>query len=537
MKIEHIMKKSFSINISGVVFHIDEDAYDKLFRYLEAIKSHFRGFEGKEEVIADIESRIAEILQKKISDSKQVIVMEDVDEVIGIMGQPADYVLDEEPGTAAGPQSSAYQSKRLYRDPDQKIIGGVCSGIASYFMIDPLWIRLIFIILTFSGFGIMLYLILWVVVPEARTTAEKLEMRGQQVNINNIEQSLKDEVHHLKSKINDLTNKAKGSYRKGKENFNRDHREHVSGSFSAAGRLLLRILLITIGFFIFLVGLFLSLSFLAIIFKLPFLNFLYYNDIGPIPLYPALDMIFSNDADLRTFITAIFAVLGIPLLLMLWAGIRLIFSLPPVKYLGRSAFVFWICCAAIALIYGMKTYNSFRYQGEFVVEETLLTQEIDTMRVITPYNLPANLNWGRSGFYYFPEGRLVLSDEEKTIYGIPRLKIYPSPDSTSRLVTVLRARGPFRDDAEEIAAGIRYDWKLSGDTLTLPDSFIISDGENWRKQEMELKLYLPQGTIFSLDENCRRILKGNSKFARSDVAGKTCIMDAKGGVLILGSSL
>ena len=371
MKTNYNMKKTFSINISGVVFHIDEDAYDKLFRYLEAIKSHFRGFEGREEVIADIESRIAEILQKKISETRQVITLEDVDEVIGIMGQPADYALDEEPGTTSGSNAGAHQQKRLYRDPDQKIIGGVCSGIASYFMIDPLWIRLIFIILTFSGFGIALYLILWVVVPEARTTAEKLEMRGQQVNINNIEQSLKDEVNHLKNKLNDLTNKAKGSYRKGKENFDRNHKEQVAGGFSSAGRVLLRVLLIFIGFFIFLVGLMLSLTFLAVIFKFPFLDFIYHTDFVPIPIYPALDLIFSNDADLRTFATAVLAVLGIPLLLMLWAGIRLIFDLPPVRYLGRIATLVWFCFLVIAMVFGVKTINPFRYQAEYVAEDYL----------------------------------------------------------------------------------------------------------------------------------------------------------------------
>jgi len=107
------MKKTYSISISGMIFHIEEDAFDKLYRYLEAIKSHFKSFEGKEEVIADIEIRIAEILTKKLNDSKQVINLEDVDEVIRIMGQPSDYILEGDPFSSSDTRWSDIQP-----DPD-----------------------------------------------------------------------------------------------------------------------------------------------------------------------------------------------------------------------------------------------------------------------------------------------------------------------------------------------------------------------------------------------------------------------------------
>jgi len=522
------MKKALSMNLSGIVFHIDEDAFEKLGKYLEAIKLHFRGFDGRDEVIADIESRIAEILQNKIHETKQVITIEDIDEVIGIMGQPADYILDEKEESIAGSRADAFQSKRLYRDPDKRIIGGVCSGIASYFIIDPLWIRLIFIIMAFSGFGVMLYLILWIVVPEARTTAEKLEMRGQQVNISNIEQSLKDEVDHLKNKLNDLTHKAKGSYRKTRESFNQSQRDQVRSGLHTAGRIIARVILIFIGFIIFIIGLALSLAFLAIVFKFPVLSVADHAEFGGVPLYPALSMIFSTDSDLRIFTTALFVVLGIPLLIMLWEGIRLIFNLPPVRYLGRISALAWIIALVFVFAFGIKTYNSFRYQREFTREEILPTGNIDTIRLVTPFHLPVNLDWSHSGYYYFPEWRLALTENENVLFGIPRLRIYASSDSLSRLVTVASARGSFQDDAEEIARRIQYDWKLSGDTLRLPDSFILHEGENWRKQELELKLYMPEGTIFKVDEHSERILRGNSKYARTDLAGKTCIMEGKG---------
>ena len=97
-----------------------------------------------------------------------------------------------------------------------------------------------------------------------------------------------------------------------------------------------------------------------------------------------------------------------------------------------------------------------------------------------------------------------------------------------------KARGPFRDEAEETATRIQYDWKLSGDTLRLPDSFILKKGEEWRKQEMDLKLYLPQGTFFSMDYNSERILRGNSHFSRSDIAGNLCTIEGKGITIVSG---
>ena len=130
------MKKTFTINISGIIFHIDEDAFEKLNNYLETIKSYFANSEGRDEIIADIESRIAEMLQSKINEQKQVITIDDINEVIGIMGEPEQIGGD---GTQEKKQREEQRhSKRFFRDPDNKVLGGVCGGIGAYFNIDPL---------------------------------------------------------------------------------------------------------------------------------------------------------------------------------------------------------------------------------------------------------------------------------------------------------------------------------------------------------------------------------------------------------------
>jgi len=210
------MKKTISINISGIVFNIDEDAFDKLKLYMERLKSHFRNTEGGEEIINDIENRIAELLQSKLGSEKQVITDKDIDEVIEKMGQPSDFTEDDDQdGQEEGETTSSSQYKRLYRDPENRILGGVSSGIAAYFKIDPLWIRLLFVVFTiFPGIGILIYIILWIVVPEARTTTEKLEMKGEPVNISNIEKSISEEITQIKDKLSDLTDEAKKTFKK-----------------------------------------------------------------------------------------------------------------------------------------------------------------------------------------------------------------------------------------------------------------------------------------------------------------------------------
>ena len=190
------MKKTVTINISGIIFHIDEDAFDRLSIYLGTIKSYFTNSEGRDEIIADIEARIAEMLQAKISESKQVITIQDIDEVISIMGEPEQIGADN----GAEPKQAKIHSetkthKRLFRDPDNKVLGGVCGGIGAYFNIDPIWIRVAFIAALFIfGSGPLLYIILWIIIPQATTSTERLEMRGEPINISNIEKSIHEEI-------------------------------------------------------------------------------------------------------------------------------------------------------------------------------------------------------------------------------------------------------------------------------------------------------------------------------------------------------
>ena len=207
------MNKTININLGGFFFHIDERAFQKLRRYLDAIsKSLSDDPQGKNEIIADIEARISELLSEKITDERQVVNENDIDDVITIMGQPEDYADAEESYNDA---SYSYQrnnsiGKKLFRDGEDKFLGGVAAGIAHYFNVDTIWIRLVFLVTTLAGLGsgILAYIILWILLPEAKTTAEKLQMEGEAVNIDNIERKIREEFSNVSETVKQAANQA-----------------------------------------------------------------------------------------------------------------------------------------------------------------------------------------------------------------------------------------------------------------------------------------------------------------------------------------
>ena len=205
------MNKTVNINLAGTFFHIDEDAFAKLTRYLDAIRRSFSDPNGQDEIIKDIEARIAELFSEKIKESSQVISIKELDEVIAVMGQPEDYVIDEEIFEDTPPYEQTRtrtrsSSKQLFRDVDNKFIAGVSSGLGHYLNIDAIWIRLIWIALVLLGWGapILIYILLWVLVPEAISTSDKLKMTREKVNISNIEKKIKDELNKASDKIKDV---------------------------------------------------------------------------------------------------------------------------------------------------------------------------------------------------------------------------------------------------------------------------------------------------------------------------------------------
>jgi phage shock protein PspC (stress-responsive transcriptional regulator) len=194
------MKITVSINLGGYSFNIDEDAYSELKRYLKNLEIHFAGEESSSEILSDIETRMAELFRTKLTSYKQVINIEDVNQVISVLGKPED--ISDNEGTTAREKFVSPGYHRMYRDPDHRVIGGVCAGIAAYWNIDLWIVRLIFLCLAMMGVGFLIYLILYIVLPEAKTTAQKIEMKGEPVNIHNIKDSVKKEFDTVRKNMN-----------------------------------------------------------------------------------------------------------------------------------------------------------------------------------------------------------------------------------------------------------------------------------------------------------------------------------------------
>jgi len=287
------MNKTVNINLAGVFFHIDENAFLKLNDYLNAIKKSFTDAQGRDEIIQDIEARIAELFSEKMKTQKQVVSIVEVEAVIEIMGQPEDYMVDDDIFEDKEPKNSysTYQkSKKLYRDKDHSYIAGVSSGLGHYFHIDTIWVRVLFVLLTIlssGGFAIV-YLIFWILVPEAITTSEKLEMKGEPINISNIEKKVKEGFDTVSDKIKDV------DYKKYTAKANRGGSEF----FKSLGNLILSFIKIIGKFIGILIILFAGLGLITLIFTIlsistfgifdaPWMDYVDMVDIG-VPIWLAL---------------------------------------------------------------------------------------------------------------------------------------------------------------------------------------------------------------------------------------------------------
>ena len=205
------MKKTLTVNLVGTVYHIDEDAYILLDNYLNNLRYHFRKEEGADEIVRDMEARIAELFDEALRGGLQVITIKEVEEVIARMGKPEE-LNDGEEENASASGEKAYDSeltgtsRRLFRNPDDRVLGGVVSGLAAYFGWDVTWTRIVFILAGFLIHGLILaYLLAWIIIPLAQTATEKLQMRGEPINVENIGRTVTDGFE----KVNDYVHSEK----------------------------------------------------------------------------------------------------------------------------------------------------------------------------------------------------------------------------------------------------------------------------------------------------------------------------------------
>ncbi len=340
------MKKTMTVNISGVVFHIDEDAYEKLNRYLEKIREYFKSDEGCDEIISGIESRLAEMFQEKKGSSQQVISLADVQEAISQLGEPSQISGEEKEDLDSSEAEVSEDDdesapKRLFRDPDNKYIGGVCGGLGAYFQIDPTWIRVIFLLTIFAySFGLILYIILWIVIPKARSTADRLSMRGEKINLSNIEKSIKEDLRDIKKNLSDLS-KEKGSKKKIKTK-DGEFFDDLGDGFSRFFEVLFRIVSIFAGIIFTIVGVSLLAALISLATGFSWLVFFPAIHLPVFTLPEMLEYWLSSYWLINLAMAGLMLTIGIPVLLLVVFGLSLMFKLKGNRQLAMISLLLWI---------------------------------------------------------------------------------------------------------------------------------------------------------------------------------------------------
>ncbi len=503
------MKKTLTVNISGIVFHIDEDAYNVLNDYLQSIRQHFSRTEGGDEIIEDIEARIAEMLKERIGDNKQVITLDDIEEIINAIGQPSEFgeEFEDEP-SATFTERNGKKTKRLYRDSDHAVLGGVCSGLGAYFHTDPVWFRIAFVVACIPGLGtpLLVYIVLWAIVPEAKTVTEKLEMKGEKVNISNIEKSIREEIDNLKNKFSDLTKQAKRSYKKKSAAHSSDF-QNVGNALGRVLEVFVKIILVFVGIILLIIGLSLVLAFLAAIFGFGHQVFIVDSELIFISFPALVDLILGQAGSNMFFTTGMLLLFGVPLLMILYGGVKLIFGLERTRYVGVFAFNLWLIGLILTGYYGFKIAKSFSQHG--------VHQESANINI--PLNQALVLDVGNDKLYdriyryddyvEVDEMNMILTTREDDLYfGLPKLEIKRSSGDEMELEFYYRARGKSERHASERAANIIYRYNIEGNQITFDPFFKLKDREVWREQQIEMVLKVPEGTYLQFSDDMYKIL-------------------------------
>lgn len=487
------MNKVQHINLGGFPFTIDEDAYEHLSNYLETIHRHFRGSEGYEEITNDIEARMAELFQESLGERSSIITVKEVKDAIVIMGTPEDFgaePLGEEPEPRKTTGSGYRPGKRLFRNPEDEVLGGVCSGIAAYFGIaDPLWIRLLFIVITISGgFGIPAYLILWAIVPKAETASDRLAMRGEPINASNIGRIIEEEFQHISDKVSELGSELGGK----KKEFSASGGAGALGEalrqgVSLIGKALRAVIEVVLKLWkplLILVGGALILAFAAA----------WIATVGSVVFAWPLFQFFSPDPPFLATLGAfnLLIIIGMVLLALVLTITRLLYGarMSPAWRAGLTAF--WVLNVVSLFVVLPMSVRQFAQEGEITRQLSLEALPTDTL------HLRMGESFHGDSWFQLDEMKLV---RDQLISNEINLYIEKAEGPQFELTEVNKARGDSFNAAESRANAIRYQPEQQGNQLTLPAYFAIPKGEKWRAQEVKLYLKVPVGKSIFIDGN------------------------------------
>lgn len=528
------MNKTININLGGYFFHIDETAYKKLKRYLDAIaKSLSDDPEGKNEIIADIEARICELLSEKITETRQVVNELDIHNIIKIMGEPEDYSDHDEnfQETKSKSNNGKNNFKKLFRDRENRFISGVSSGIAHYLDLDVVWIRIAFILLTvFSGMGLIAYIVFWIVTPEAKTTAEKLLMEGERVTIDNIEKKIREEFSSIKETIEDGANNVK---KKVADGFQRNGKNTTSGlqDFLNVIGNMITVVFNVIGKFIgLIIVIFSSIILISIffgVFSLGSFELLGYGD----NLINLPDFVYDSIIPYWILTICMFIVIGFPFLILFILGLRIISS--NIKQFSKtvslSLLSVWIVALLTIVFAGIDIGTSDAYNGTKIENYPLNLSSKDTLflKMINDDELYFQDKLRRS------TKRIKVEDNGvKKIYAT-NVKVSVEKSNTENFTFKIRkvSEGRNKNKATEKAAKIDYRYSIKDNTLKLNAFFLSHLNHRSSDEIVYVTIYVPEGNTVFIDTSTHSFLyqiKNSNNLYHGDVTNHFFEMTEKG---------
>jgi len=599
------MKKIININLSGRVIPIEDSAYEKLQAYIDSLRRYFSHEEGRDEIINDIESRIAELMNEKVRKGAACVTEADVEEIITSMGRPEDF--DADTADAAEPSQSGKQQqqysytetrsrKRLYRDSSDKFIGGVCSGIAGYLNVDPAIVRILFAIITFGGFGlgflayillwiilpekdienftgkrlyrnpddrmiggvagglaayfktksstmrfifvapmllslligvldgfswrydfeifpniifssisgtfILAYVILWMVLPEARSNYEKMEMRGEKVDVNTIRQNVQEGMGNVKDRMKgwgeevkesaqNLSNKAKQFADTRGRTFARE----VGETARSGGRGLAHAIGVLFKvFFLFIAGTIAFGLFVAVIALI----------FGGIAWWPVNDFLWTSKWQQAYAWGTVIFFLCVPLIgFITWLIRRILRVRSRNSYLGWTFGFLWTIGWVAAILFAASISKDFR--EEKLYNDTSVTANPGTGKMIVAVSAQELEYSGRFGWINDEGEGWDLSDDTLRLSFV-RFNIQASTDSLYRVTVKKWGYGKTDQDALQRAQKIQYGFSVKDSVLDLGNGYAIDKDSKFRFQNVELEIQVPVGKKIRFDESVTRKL-------------------------------
>lgn len=484
------MKKTISVNIKGMNFLIEEDAYEMLQNYLDRLSNGLKNDKGGKEILEDIELRIAELCSEILTDRKQVIELQDIEKILSTLGDPSQYLDEsEESNSQSETKEPKDQEKRIFRDTENAVIAGVCSGISNYTKIDIVIIRAIFVaMLIFGGFGLPLYIVLWVIIPKATNTIDRLRMQGKPITVENV----RDEVEQAAERLTKGSTRFANKIRKD---------DSYTRRFNSIGRLFsvifgtmiiaFGLLLLTL-FLVFIIG---GFQVIPVQSETGFLSF---PDFG--------ELVLENPVDTKWAWASILLIGFSSTLFLLLLGSKMVFRIHNIwskmalGVLFTTGFIGFI----IAIFLSMKTGREMAIEGE--IEKQIGSIAAKEIKI---YTSTPKLN-SSEAFEVKSQGRYgMMGIERKTIIesGIP-IEYRQSKDSLFHIYQNFTANSHSHQQAIKKAKNITHHVSLQGNELTMNSHYSFPKSDKLRDQDVVIIIEVPKNGVVQFNNEIAFPSKG-----------------------------